>query len=132
MTIRRKFRQRLWTLYNLKKQGFTQEELVRVYKTSIQPVVNYLDVVYHSLLTDEMDEELDRLQNWALQIIFGTKIGVGDSELWRGCRHSDKDESSTVTNLLPNALSHLDLRTGSHFRGPVGVHVGVALSPKLI
>ena len=66
MTIRRKFRQRLWTLYNLKKQGFTQEELVRVYKTYFRPVVDYLDVVHHSLLTDEMDEELDRLQNWAL------------------------------------------------------------------
>ena len=73
-TVRRKFRQRLWTLYNLRANGFSKEELVRVYKTSIRPVADYLDVVYHSLLTDEMDEELDRLQNWALQIIFGPKL----------------------------------------------------------
>ena len=29
MTIRRKFRQRFWTLYNFKKNGFSNEELVR-------------------------------------------------------------------------------------------------------
>ena len=75
MTIRKKFRQRFWTLYNLKKNGFTTDELVRVYKTSIRPVCDYLDVVYHSALTDDLDEELDRLQNHALRIIFGFRIG---------------------------------------------------------
>ena len=77
MTIQKKFRQRFWTLYNLKKNGFTNEELVRVYKTAIHPVADHLDVVYHSLLPDDLDEELNRLQNHALRIIFGTKIGGG-------------------------------------------------------
>ena len=74
MTIRKKFRQRYWTLYNLRRNGFTEEELVRVYKTSIRPVADYLDVVYHSLLSDDLDEELDRLQNQALKIIFGSEL----------------------------------------------------------
>ena len=63
LTIRKKFRQRLWTLYNLKKHGFSEEELVKVYKTCFRPVADYLDVVYHAALTDDLDEELDRLQN---------------------------------------------------------------------
>ena len=73
MTIRKKFRQRFWALYNLKKNGFTEEELVQVYKSSIRPVADYLDVVYHSMLPDDLDEELDRLQNQALKIIFGQR-----------------------------------------------------------
>ena len=59
VNVRKKFRQRFWTLWNLKRNGFTEEELVTVYKSSIRPVVDYLDVVYHSMLTDDLDEELD-------------------------------------------------------------------------
>ena len=36
---------------------------------------DYLDVVYHSFLPDDLDEELDRLQNQALKIIFGSSHG---------------------------------------------------------
>ena len=41
----------------------------------VRPVADYLDIVYHSALTDELDEELDRLQNQALKIIFGPSNG---------------------------------------------------------
>ena len=69
--IRKSFRSRLWILRNLKNCGFTQEELTRVYATMIRPVSDYGCVVYHSSLTDEQDEELDRLQNQALKCILG-------------------------------------------------------------
>ena len=97
MTIRKKFRQRFWTLYNLKKNGFTDEELVRVYKTAIRPVADYLDVVYDSLLPDDLEEELDRLQNHALRIIFGAKIG--------GKRLR---EMAGVTTLRARRIEHCD------------------------
>ena len=35
---------------------------------------DYCDMVYHSLLTDEQDLELKRLQHRALSVIFGPKI----------------------------------------------------------
>ena len=70
-TVIKKFRQRYWTLFNLKKHGFSAEELVIVYKTMILPLADYCDVIYHSLLSDEMDEQLDRLQNHALRCIYG-------------------------------------------------------------
>ena len=70
----KKMRQRFWTLRNLKKNGFTNEELVRVYTTVIRPVLDYGSVVYHSSLTDEQDELLDRQQNQALKCIYGPGI----------------------------------------------------------
>ena len=74
--IKKSIRRRLWTLRNLKKSGFSEHELVRVYKTIIRPVADYGAVVYHSSLTDEQDEELDRLQAAALKCIYGPKISA--------------------------------------------------------
>lgn len=37
----------------------------------VRPVVEYGAVVFHSSLTDEQNEELDRLQNSALKCIYG-------------------------------------------------------------
>ena len=69
--VTRAMRSRFWTLRNLKGNGFNQEELVTVYKTMIRPVAEYGCVAYHSSLTDDQDERLERLQNHALLCIFG-------------------------------------------------------------
>ena len=37
-SMKKKFRQRFWTLYHLKKNGFDDEEVVSVYKTCVRPV----------------------------------------------------------------------------------------------
>ena len=62
-----------FSLYNLKKNGFSNEELVTVHKSSVRPVADYLDVVYHAMLPDDLDEELDCLQTQAIRIIFGRR-----------------------------------------------------------
>ena len=72
--IRKKFRQRYWILFNLKRHGFTKEELCKVYKTIIRPVADFCAIVYHAMLTDEQDELLDRCQAHALRCIFGRDI----------------------------------------------------------
>ena len=69
--VAKNMRMRLWMLRNLKRSGFNTEELVTVYKTMIRPVADYACVVYHSSLTDEQDELLERVQAQALKCIFG-------------------------------------------------------------
>ena len=69
--IEKSFRSRLWILRNLKKLGFNTDDLLTVYKTMLRPVADYAAVVYHSSLTNDQDERLDRLQNAALKCIYG-------------------------------------------------------------
>ena len=65
-------RQRLWVLRHLRRVGFTQDDLKQIYVLMIRPVFDYCAVVYHSMLLDEHDERLKRLQARALQCIYGT------------------------------------------------------------
>ena len=69
--LRRRFRQRIWILRHLRTAGFNDEELVEVYRTVIRPVADYMAVVYHPMLSDEQDEQLERMQAQALKSIFG-------------------------------------------------------------
>ena len=71
--ITKAMRSHYWTLRNLKNNGFNTAELVQVYKTIIRPVAEYGCVVYHSSLTDDQDERLERLQDHAFKCIFGTE-----------------------------------------------------------
>ena len=79
--LRRRFRQRYWILIHLRRFGFNQEELVKVYKTMVRPIADYCSVVYHPMLNDEQDEALDRCQAHALQCIYG--MGIRYSEMRR-------------------------------------------------
>ena len=47
--LRRRFRQRYWILIHLRRFGFSQEELVKVYKTVVRPIADYCSVVYHPI-----------------------------------------------------------------------------------
>ena len=75
--LKRRLRQRFWVLIHLRSFGFTESELVQVYKTVIRPVHDYCAVVFHSQLTDEQDELLERQQSHALKLIFGPQISAG-------------------------------------------------------
>ena len=70
-SLKKKMRRRYWVLIHLKKFGFTEKELAKVYRTIVRPVMDHCCVVYHSMLTDAQDEELDRLQAHALRYIYG-------------------------------------------------------------
>lgn len=72
--VLKKFRQKYWSLRHLKRFGMDQKDLVLVYLSSIVPLADYCDYVYHSMLTDEQDERLENAQVGALRVIFGPKI----------------------------------------------------------
>ena len=73
-----RMRETSWVLRHLKHSGFTEEELVRVYKTVVRPILDYCCVVYHPQLTDEQDQRIERLQARALKNIFGYKMKYSD------------------------------------------------------
>ena len=49
-----KVRRRIWPLRHLRKNGFLQDSLVKVYTAMIRPVLEYASVVFHCLVTEEM------------------------------------------------------------------------------
>ena len=76
--ICRKFRSRIWTLRHLHHRGFSQEDLVRVYKSTILPCHDYCSNVYHSSLTLSQTIIIERLQAKALKAIFGFEQSYKD------------------------------------------------------
>ena len=69
--IRRSFRGKYWLLIHLKQNGFTEVELLKVYRTIIRPIAEYCAPAFHSMLTDQQDEQIERLQATALRYIYG-------------------------------------------------------------
>ena len=61
----------MWISRHLKHNGFTEEELAIVYRIVILPVLDYCCVVYHPMITDEQDQQIERLQAKALKNIYG-------------------------------------------------------------
>ena len=70
-SICRKFRARIWTLRHLFHRGFSQEDLLKVYKSTILPCHDYCSSVFHSSLTLSQTIVLERLQSKALKAIYG-------------------------------------------------------------
>ena len=69
--ITTKIRQRYWSLRHLRRVGFNDEELVKVYTSSIRPLAEYCCPAFHSMMTDEQDQLLENAQVGALRAIFG-------------------------------------------------------------
>ena len=66
-----KFRVRLWSLRYLKRSGMEETYICKASLTYLRPVLEYIGVVIHSILTKTQSDELERQQNRALKIIYG-------------------------------------------------------------
>ena len=66
-----KFRQRLWSLRHLRRSGMEEEDLLKVYKSSLRPVLDFACPTYHPLLSVTQTNQLEALQKRASKIIFG-------------------------------------------------------------
>ena len=75
--LQRRFRQCYWILRHLKQNGFAQEDLIKVYTTMLRPVADYMQEIYHSMISDRQDEAIERLQTYALRCIFGHRLSSG-------------------------------------------------------
>ncbi|KAI8512044.1 hypothetical protein Bbelb_111440 [Branchiostoma belcheri] len=65
--------QRLFLLRKLKHFHISSEDLVTVYMSYIRPVLEYAAPVWHSGLTTELSNKIEKIQRRAVRIIMGTK-----------------------------------------------------------
>ena len=75
-SIRSRLRSRTWALARLRKKGLSEDRLVRAYKCLIRPVAEYAAPAWHSLITAEQAEKLERQQSQALKNIFGCGVSA--------------------------------------------------------
>ena len=87
----------MWILRHLGQAGFSQEELAKVYKSVIRPTLDYCSVVYHSILTDEQDQVVERLQSQALKSIYGYRAS-----------YAEMRERADVTTLRARRIEQCD------------------------
>ena len=72
--IKRSFRGRYWLLIHMHQHHYTTQELVKAYKTLVRPIAEYCSIVFHSMLNDRQDKEIEKLQATALRYIYGYGI----------------------------------------------------------
>ena len=95
--LRRRFRRRAWILMHLRHAGFNEEELAKVYRVIVRPVADYMAVVFHSMMTDQQDEILERCQSQALKIIYGKDV-----------KYAEMRERAGVTTLRERRIAACD------------------------
>ena len=66
-----KCNQRLYLLLHLRRSGVPVADLLIIYKAIARSVLEYAAPVWRSPLPEYLSEELEQVQWWALQIIFG-------------------------------------------------------------
>ena len=69
--IKRKFAARIWIIRHLKRARLNNDKLIRIYCSLIRPCIEYAQVIYHSMLTDQQATALERMQAIALKTILG-------------------------------------------------------------
>ena len=74
--IAARLRARTWSLARLRKKGLDHQKLVRAYSCLIRPLCEYACPSWHSLLTAEQAEMLERQQSQALKNVFGTGLSA--------------------------------------------------------
>ena len=74
-----KFNRALWSLTHLRRAKISDGIMLEVFKVMLRPLLEYCSAVYDPMLTIELENNLERQQRRALQIIYG--FGISYSEL---------------------------------------------------
>ena len=69
-----KARIRLWSLRELKKAGLKENDLLNSYKCMVRPVLDYTAPSYHSQLTGEQSNDIERYQASAMKVVYGNTV----------------------------------------------------------
>ena len=90
-----KARKRVYMIYQLKRAGINQNDLIRIYVSVIRPVVEYACPVWHTNLPKYLSDNIEIIQKRCLKLYFhvtNTKISC----IWSTCRHCTADAMNCV------------------------------------
>ena len=124
VNIKRRFRERAWSIRHLKRSGVPRQDLITLYKSLVRPIPKYASSVYHTMLTKDQANEIEKLQRGTLKTIFGQEtpyeealeLGQIESLHERRCNAFDKfvkelSENERFAHWLPKQeFSGYDLR----------------------
>ena len=68
-----KARKKIWLLRNMKKSGLSESELIDAYKKEIRSLLELAVPVWHSGITVEQSQQIERVQKLSLAAILGSK-----------------------------------------------------------
>ena len=69
--MKKKYVTRTHVIRHLKKVGFANHKLTKILCSLIRPIIEFAAQVYHHMLTEELNEEIERLQRDVLKSIYG-------------------------------------------------------------
>ena len=89
-------RDRSWLIRHLKKAGVPDRDLIKIYIAIVRSVIEYAVPAYHSLLTSNQADELERLQRTILKIIYGWNISYTDALVKSGLSTLEERRASLM------------------------------------
>ena len=124
-TIVSKARKRVFTIYQLKRAGIRQCDLLRVYVSVIRPVLEYACPVWHTSLPMYLSDNIETIQKRCLRTIFPghsydearsisnlPTIFERRTKLYQSYFRKMHNSDHTLNKLLPNQRNiSYDLRT---------------------
>ena len=111
----------------------SQKDLMFIYKSTLRPSIDFAANTYHSLLTQEQSDAIERLQLMAMKIIYGhavsyrTVLATGCINTLRERRQQNFEKFAVKCCANPrfsptwfplNPIIHHDLRTREKFYIP--------------
>ena len=91
-----RFYSKLWSLRFLKKSGLEPDKMLEIYNSTIRSAVEYCGNVYHSMITQNLSNRLESIQQQALRIIYGYTTDVDEVMAAKGIETLAKRRESSI------------------------------------
>ena len=109
--IQKKFRARFWSLIHLRKSGFKGCALFSLYKTFVRPIIETNSVIYHSMLTINQRDCIERLQKVVTKLCFGYDDSYAKILTDHGIETLEERRIGAVKKFVAKALANDRFRT---------------------
>ena len=104
--IKKKFGARSWIIRQLRQLGVDPETMIKVYTAIIRSVIEYAVPAFHSLLTSEQDNQIERMQKAILKTNYGDSVPYADALERSGLASLRSRREAIIKKFASKALSN--------------------------